>query len=331
MDTQAAPNSAPTPAPVPQQPAPTPAPATATHRTGSRPVPPSRSRYGWWAVIVLLLALVGGCTWYILRQREDIELLTQGFELEKEMLQDEYSDLSIQYEGFRYSVNNDSLVALLITEQEKVQRLQEELRTVKATNSRRMAEMKKELETLRAIMRGYVIRIDSLNRENEQLKEDNRIVHARLGAAGARAERLERERQRLAEKVSLAERLEVGNIFVQPLTRRGRPAKYIRNTAHILITFTLGQNISAQVGERTLYLRLLRPDDEVMVKSRANNFYFEGREVPYSIKRIVAYEGNEVEVEMHWTVEEYLSPGAYRADIYGDGLYLGSVLFHLKD
>jgi hypothetical protein len=298
------------------------------------PDPPRRftlRRYGWGIVAFLFLALIGGCVYYILRQREDIRLLTEGFELEKEMLQDEYTDLSIQYEGFRYSVNNDSLVSLLITEQEKVQRLQEELRTVKATNSRRMAEMKKELETLRSIMRGYVIQIDSLNRENARLREDNSAVHARYVAAGERAERLERERRILAEKVSLAERLEVGDITVQPLTRRGRPAKHIRNIAHLLITFDIGQNISARVGERTLYLRILRPNDEVMVKSRADNFFFEGREVPFSIKRTVAYEGAEMEVEMHWVVEEYLSPGAYRADVYGDGLYLGGTLFHLKD
>ena len=78
--------------------------------------------------------------------------------------------MSVQYEGYKFSVGNDSLVALLFTEQAKVQRLLEELRTVKATNAKEIARLKKELDTLRKIMRNYVAQIDSLNRENEQLK-----------------------------------------------------------------------------------------------------------------------------------------------------------------
>jgi len=89
-------------------------------------------------------------------------------------LEDEYNELSLQYEGYKFSVGNDSLVALLSTEQAKVQRLLEELRTVKATNAKEIARLKKELDTLRKIMRNYVVQIDSLNRENEQLKVEER-------------------------------------------------------------------------------------------------------------------------------------------------------------
>ena len=125
------------------------------------------------AVIVLVL-IIAGAGYYIYHQKQQMTDLVETFDLEKESLEDEYNELSLQYEGYKFSVGNDSLVALLSTEQAKVQRLLEELRTVKATNAKEIARLKKELDTLRKIMRNYVVQIDSLNRENEQLKVEKK-------------------------------------------------------------------------------------------------------------------------------------------------------------
>ena len=115
-------------------------------------------------IIVVVIALIG-VSYVVFHQRKQMDDMTELFAIEKEQLTDEYAELSLQYEGYKFSVGNDSLVALLTTEQMKVQRLMEELRTVKATNTRRITELKRELETLRKIMRGYVVQIDSLNAE----------------------------------------------------------------------------------------------------------------------------------------------------------------------
>ena len=122
------------------------------------------------AVVVLLL-IIAGAAYYIFHQKQQMEDLEQAYVLDKESLEDEFNELSLQYEGYKFTIGNDSLLNLLSTEQAKVQRLQEELRTVKATNTKEIARLKKELQTLRKIMRNYVVQIDSLNRANEQLKE----------------------------------------------------------------------------------------------------------------------------------------------------------------
>lgn len=120
--------------------------------------------------VIVLIAIIAGAAYYIFHQQQQMDEMTQSFDLEKEMMADDLNELSLQYEGYKFSVSNDSLVALLTTEQAKVQRLMEELRTVKSTNAKEIARLKKELATLRKIMRNYVIQIDSLNRANEQLK-----------------------------------------------------------------------------------------------------------------------------------------------------------------
>ena len=126
--------------------------------------------------VIVLLVIAGGAGYYIVHQQQEMNDLVESFDLEKQSLEDEYNELSLQYEGYKFSVGNDSLVALLSTEQAKVQRLLEELRTVKATNAREISRLKKELATLRKIMRNYVMQIDSLNRANEALKEENKPV-----------------------------------------------------------------------------------------------------------------------------------------------------------
>ena len=54
-------------------------------------------------------------------------------------------------------ITNDSIVAQLTQEQEKTQQLLEELKRVKATDAREIARLKKELETVRAVLRDYVM------------------------------------------------------------------------------------------------------------------------------------------------------------------------------
>ena len=59
----------------------------------------------------------------------------------------------------------------------KVQRLLEELRTVKATDAARINELKKELATLRSVMRNYIIQIDSPQLPQQKADGRKQICH----------------------------------------------------------------------------------------------------------------------------------------------------------
>lgn len=281
------------------------------------------------AIIVLLL-IVGGAAYYIMHQKQQMEELVQGYELDKEMLSDEYNELSLQYEGYKFSVSNDSLVALLTTEQAKVQRLMEELRTVKATDAKRINELKKELETLRKIMREYVIQIDSLNREVEQLKQENKQVVTQYRQATTQAANLQKEKEQLTERVTLASRLDATDISVSPVNKRGKAVKKIKQMEQFVVTFKISKNITAPVGEKTIYVRIMKPDDDVLVKSRGDLFTFEGKELNYSMKRTIEYDGEEAALTMYWDIEEFLSPGSYRVDVFVDGNHIGRKTFELE-
>lgn len=280
--------------------------------------------------IILLVLILGVGGYYLWYQQQQMKEMSEMFTLEKESLADEYEELSLQYEGYKFSVGNDSLLTLLNTEQAKVQRLEEELRTVKSTNARRINELKKELETLRKIMRNYVIQIDSLNAANQQLKDENRQVTQKYRQATSQAARLTKEKEQLSERVQMASRLDAVNIQASLLTSKGKSAKKVNKAAQLMLTFIISKNITAPVGEQTVYVRLMKPDDDILTKSNSGHFQFEGKEIMYSMKKTVDYDGEEQNIVMYWDIEEYLSPGTYRADIFAAGNLIGRKSFTLE-
>ena len=255
------------------------------------------------AVVVLLL-IIAGAAYYIFHQNQQMEDLEQAYVLDKESLEDEFNELSLQYEGYKFNIGNDSLLNLLSTEQAKVQRLQEELRTVKATNTKEIARLKKELQTLRKIMRNYVVQIDSLNRANEQLKVEKNEAVKKYKQASSTATTLKKEKEKLTERVTLASRLDATGINVTPVNGRGKKAKVIKKMEQFVV--------------------------DILLKSRADVFTFEGKEINYSMKKLVEYDGEELPVTMYWNIEEFLSPGTYRVDIFADGNLIGRKSFTLE-
>jgi len=284
----------------------------------------------WIILVVVLAAIIAGAIFYILRQQGQMKDLQQQSELVKEELADEYNDLVIDYEGFRMRISNDSLIAKLETEQMKVQRLQEELRTVKATNTKRINELKKELETLRAILKNYVQQIDSLNRINEKLTNENQQVTAKYHQATQTVSQLTKEKEQLKETVQLASKLDVSNITVNGLTNKNKATNQIKKMEKIEVRFVIVKNITASPGEKTIYIRIMKPDDDVLIKSRSNVFVYENKEINYSSKRTIEYEGEEFPLAIYWNIEEYLSPGTYRVDIFADGNRIGQKAFSLE-
>lgn len=281
------------------------------------------------AVVVLAL-IIAGAAYYIMRQKTQMEELVQAYDLDKESLEDEFNDLSLQYEGYKFQVGNDSLMSLLSTEQTKVQRLQEELRTVKATNTKRIGELKKELALLRKIMRNYVIQIDSLNKANEELRNENKQVVKKYQQATSTANKLAEDKKELTNRVALASKLDATDISVVPINNRNKPMKKISKMEQLVINFKLAKNITAPVGEKMIYVRIMKPDDDILVKSRADVFAYENGELNYSIKRAVEYGGEDLPVTLYWKIEEFLSPGDYRVDIFADGNRIGRKTFRLE-
>ena len=283
------------------------------------------------SVISALVLVVLGLVFMNLRQRTEIKEIVEQMEFEKEQLEDEYEELAIQFDGYQTpDIHNDSLVQLLSQEKQRVQDLLEELRITKVTNARRIAELKKELATVRQVMVTYVQQIDSLDRTNKALVKENKQVKEQYQQVARQAQQLEEERTQLAEVVSRASMLEIGSFTVTALNKRDRKTTVFSQIMKLQFDYTVARNITCPPGMKTMYMRLTRPDGELMQKSLDNVFAFENAEIGYSVFKDFEYEGEEVSGTMYWTVEEILQEGMYNADFFVDGQLIGSFPFALK-
>ena len=278
---------------------------------------------------IVLVLLLAGVTYLLLSEKKTNRELVQEFELEKEDLENQYTTFARQYDELKMTVSNDSLSSLLEQEQIKTQRLLEELRTVKSTNAAEIRRLRNELNTLRKVMVSYINQIDSLNQLTARQKEIIDDVTQKYHAASATISNLSEEKKALNQKVTLAAQLEATSITVTPLNKRSRKTKRIKNIVKLKIDFTISKNITAETGERTLYVRIMKPDNDVLTKNAADTFPYENRQLRYSIKKYIEYNGEEQPVTVYWDVEEFLYAGNYRIDIFADGTLIGTQDFTL--
>ncbi len=281
-------------------------------------------------IIGLLIVIIGGVSFFAVHQVQKNKEMSQLFSIEKEEMENEYSTFATQYDELQVQINNDSLREKLESEKLKTQRLLEELRQVKTSDAAEIMRLKKELKTVRAVLRSYVMQIDSLNRINQALTAENQQVKKQYSEATRQITTLSREKKNLNEKVTLAAQLDATNIVATPLNKRGKAAKKVKDAKKIAISFTIVKNITASTGNKTLYVRIAKPDNEVLTKSASNTFEYEDRSIAYSIKKYFEYTGEELTQTVYWDVEEFLAAGTYKVYLFCDGNMIGQGSFSMK-
>ncbi len=283
------------------------------------------------AIIVVMALALAITAYFVFHKDQQITEMQEQYTIDKQELEDEYESISMQYEGFKFSVQNDSLLYKLENEQTKVQRLMEELRVTKATDQAEIRRLKDELSTLRKILKSYIQQIDSLNRLNEELKAENVQITKQYKETTRSLNVVSQEKKQLTEKVSLAAKLVATNVSMKAVNSRGKTQKRLSRSEQFIISFTISRNITAEPGERIIYARIMQPDGSVLTKNPGNVFPYENKDIAFSSMRIVEYGGEETGVALYWDIEEYLMAGTYKVDIFADGSHIGSTSLQLDD
>ncbi len=283
------------------------------------------------AIIGVLAIVMAILIVFLVSQKKQVNEMQQQFVLDKKDLEDEYEAISLQYEGFKFSVQNDSLLYRLENERAKVLRLQEELRMTQASDKAEIKRLSDELATLRKILRSYIQQIDSLNTLNQELRAEKAKITDQYNRTSRTLQQVSQEREELSERVSLAAQLVATNINSKAVNDRGREQTRLSRSTQFVVSFTIARNITSEPGERTIYVRLMTPDGNVLSKDASNIFPYENSEILYSMRRIVEYGGEEIPVTMYWDIEEFLMPGTYKADIFADGHHIGTHSFQMDD
>ncbi len=282
---------------------------------------------------LVILALIAGAVWLFLNLQEQKQVnqdMKELAALDKQEMENEYERFALQYSEMKTQINNDSIIAQLTQEQLRTQQLLEELKKVKADDAREIARLKRELATVRAVLRDYVMQIDSLNRLNENLKRENTRVTAELEQRTQQVVGLSSEKASLSEKVAIAAQLDATNISLMLLDKKDKAMKKpkLKDCRKMQVSFTISRNVTASNGNRTVYVRIQNPGGNVL--GGGGTFPFENRDIECSARKVVEYTGEETSVSVYWPVTQMLESGQYRVSIFADGHMIGSRTFNYE-
>lgn len=280
------------------------------------------------AICVVLIGVLLYMNARMQTKQEENEQMIEVLKMDKAEMENEYQQFAMQYNEMMTQINNDSLINQLTLEQERVKKLLEELRQTKATNAREIMRLKKELATLRAILKDYIMQIDSLNRENQALKVDNKKLRNQNQRAQAHITDLSSKNEQLVDKVAIASQLYATNISAEARNKKGKATDKLNKAKKFVISFTLARNVTTETGMRTVYVRIATPTGTIL--DSGGTFQYENRNLQYSISKDIEYTGEEQNITVYWDIAETLSAGQYRVDIFADGQNIGTTTFDME-
>jgi len=282
------------------------------------------------ALVIIMAVLLVVVVVLLFWQRSQHKEMTAMMIKEKEAIQTELSGMVLGYDSLKRT--NTNLNVQFEGAQGKVKELLAEIEQVKSTSFRQISKYRDEMNTLRKIMRDYVIQIDSLNQKNTRLMAENSNVKQEVTEVKTINQSLEQEKKKLEQTVTLAATLEAVNLKATGTNKKGKEQIKASKIESIKVDFTLAKNLTAKRGAKNIYLRIQRPDQLLLTKSDKDLFKFEGMKIPFSAVREVEYEGMDLPVSIYWdnAGQPALVAGQYTIDIFADGNNIGTTSLEVK-
>jgi len=285
---------------------------------------------GLFALIGILI-VVSAIGWYLYFdiKSEKTEVLTQlvGVTDEKEQVTNELKELIVQYEDMKS--DNDTVNKKLEEEQARIEGLLEELKKVKRNNSWQIHKYKKELSTLRVIMKSYIYQIDSLNTLNINLRTENSAISQENRRVSSKNKELENLTENLSTTVEKASILRAVNISSIAIRKKGKETNRTKKTEKIKVCFSLAENAVAKKGSQFIYIQITNPQGQVL-SGINNSVTFGEQTIQFSDKREIDYDNKDLDVCIYWAKTEELIKGEYKVNIISNGYIIGNSAFYLK-
>lgn len=263
------------------------------------------------------------------KQQEDLKAAEELLDMEKRQAQEDLLSMQAEINEFSaMNIGNDSLIAQIEEQKQKIQLLIDELNTVKATDAKKIQELKDELSVVRTVLYDYIRKVDSLNQVNSALRNENSQMKQQVEETTTKNEQLTKDKQQLTEVVTRAAMIDVDILSVETLNKRGNVTNRLGKIQRIAVNILIGKNVTTQVGYKTIYMRILSPSHECLNKGNTK-FKYEGNYIAYSMKKDIEYKGEKQQQILYYDVTETLMPGTYKVDVFIDGAALASTTFNI--
>ncbi len=279
---------------------------------------PNKSIKGYQVIIVILAVILAALSFQYFRQ---VRQLKSDFSVERDTLTSRFEQLVVQYDNIK--TENDTISLHLGVERDKADSLLQRLQKERSFSASKIRSYEKELGTLRTVMRGFIVQIDSLNTLNKKLASENVEYRKQVSTERLRADMAEEKASELTTKIRKGAVVRAREIGLVALSNSDREVTRAARATRLRIDFVLAANELAPAGEREVYVRITGPDGYVLANASNNTFAFEGDRLTYSAVRSVDYQNQDLSVSLYYNGSG-VANGNYKIAVYMDGYQIGS-------
>ena len=202
-------------------------------------------------------------------------------------------------------------------------------------SARQLFSARKEIETMKKIMRGYIVQIDSLNTLNYRLTSDLETTNTKLTQTTDERDQYKNDAEKSAEQVKKGSKLQAYNFssggLRMKLNNTTEESNKAKSVVQIKSAFTVSENPITPAGNKTVYLQVITPEGKTLQSSSGNIISTDAGSVPYSDKKDIDYNNQRIDMAIYYRLNgEELTKGNYKVKIYCQGQLIGSDSFTLK-
>ncbi|MCK9219256.1 MAG: hypothetical protein PHF97_03830 [Bacteroidales bacterium] len=292
----------------------------------------SRKYIIYFAILgIIVLVLI----FWLFIQRSQLMKLVRERESEKTELQHNLDSLMTEHNKIKvsYGALSDSLKSKDSIIQNNALEIRKLLDTEYEYNI-----IRKKMERLQKVAQGYVRQMDSLYTVNRELSAENDRIRIEVKTEKNRNQTLIKDKEELKEKMDQATFIKAYDVTAKAYKLKSGGAKeQVTDKAsradRIRVCFTLGENPLVAPGKKTIYVRIQRPDNVVVIKSKYDTFVFNGQPLPFSLREDINYNGKAMNVCVDWTKKDVDKPamkGRYILSVFADDKAIGEGSFDLK-
>ncbi|MBO4566140.1 MAG: hypothetical protein J5695_02820 [Bacteroidales bacterium] len=276
-------------------------------------------------IMIIVALLLAAALAVVLWQKNS---LVSELQTDKEALTEQIVALQSDYENL--SSDYDSINLQLDSSREEVAQLVERIKNTEATNRAKMRQYEKELGTLRTIMRGYIVQIDSLNQLNHKLTADAAAARREAAEHKRLNEQLTAQVEDLTGKVASGSVIKARGLKLEAYSNLNKVVDRSRNVVRLLATLSLVENALAEPGPVRVYVRVKDPNGNLLDDGKGTTFSFQGTTVQATASREVDYEGQEVELSIYINNIPAFEKGIYTCEAFTEEARLGSTELMLR-
>ena len=243
-------------------------------------------------------------------------------EMDKEQVVFDLEKMRFSYDTL--NVENSMMLAEISAQRDKIDGL---ITSVKNGNWE-LGKAKKEAATLRVIMKGYIVTIDSINQLNQALTEENTAMRDRVKEVQGKNEKLEERQENMEEIIEVGRLLQCTEINVVGIrvlsSGRQRETTRADRVEMIKVCFTLLENKISEPGNKVLNLRITDLEGTVLLSNDDG---------PYSATRNIDYSNDRLDACVFYSVDletSALISGEYTVEILEQETPIGSSILILR-